>query len=78
MYKKPIATKAIDPTVLGKTKNGQSALARKTINGLDPAGGCTVLLAIIIPSAAASAKAMLHHCGPIKCKKDRPIKVDIK
>jgi len=71
-------TSVIEPKVLGKNINDQFAFVKKTIIGFDPAGGCTVLDTIITPSETASASAILHHCGPIKCKHASPIKVENK
>ena len=57
---------------VGKNKNSHDAPDRKIIIGLEPAGGCTVLVAIIIIIAKEMAIATDHQVAPKFTKQINP------
>lgn len=71
-------TNTIAPTNVGVSRKFQAGAVNITMTGLEPAGGCTVLVICINAIAVPAASATLHQCAPNRVRNIRPTSDDRK
>ena len=64
-----ITTMSSVPIKVGVSRKSQAGAVSITITGLEPAGGCTVLVSCINAIAVPTASATLHQCAPNRLRK---------
>lgn len=70
-------TKTTAPAKVGVSRNIQPGFEMKTITGLERAGGCTVLVNIMIIMAVPTAAGSAHQKSAKQLRKSSPMNVQI-